>query len=134
VYIPLPCPFLVKLTFKSYSDYDPNTPLAVPFHEDCFLLLSKVIYRSLHGKVPEDLSKGESLTGKDGEALGFVSKEALYGALKRLYVRSSYDHCLTNVDYGELQEMVKEQYWFCVRGHEVSFSLTHITTHLENWA
>lgn len=93
------------------------------FHEPCFILLSKAIYYSLHGKVPADLSEGESFTGEGDEALGFVSKTALYAAMKKLHDVEAYDHCLSKVDYMELRIAVKEQYWVCSRGEEVSSSL-----------
>ncbi|KAE8450747.1 hypothetical protein EG329_005660 [Mollisiaceae sp. DMI_Dod_QoI] len=107
-----------KVSLAVYSNYDPNEPLAIPFHEDCFVLLSKVIHYHLHGTVPPNLSEGEKFTGEDDLALGFVSKEALYVAMKKKYVMDSYDHCLTNVDYAELSDLVREQYWDCVRGTE----------------
>ncbi|KAF8851868.1 hypothetical protein BDZ45DRAFT_131178 [Acephala macrosclerotiorum] len=108
-----------KVSIVTYSNYDPNEPLAIPFHEDCFILLSKAIYYHLYGNVPPNLGEGEKLTGGENDlALGFVSKDALYAALKKLYVMDSYGHYLTEVDYGELSEMVMEQYWCCFRGQE----------------
>jgi len=53
-----------------------------------------------------------------------VSKESLYAAMKKLYKMDSYDHCLSKVDYGELREWVREQYWCCFKGQEVSFSFS----------
>ncbi|KUJ13318.1 uncharacterized protein LY89DRAFT_156806 [Mollisia scopiformis] len=107
-----------KVGLTVYSNYDPNEPLAVPFHEDCFVLLSKAIYYSLHGNIPPNLGKGEKITGEGDEVLGFVSKDVLYAAMKKLYVTDSYDHCLSEVDYAELNVTTREQYWGCIRGEE----------------
>lgn len=47
-----------------------------------------------------------------------MEKKTLYTVLSGLH--EEYDHCL-KIDYGELSELVNEQYWWCAPGHEVSF-------------
>lgn len=63
--------------------------------------------------------------GERDEVFGFVSKSALYASLKKLYKMDSYAHCLSEVQYGELQERVEEQYWGCIRGEEVRYPILY---------
>lgn len=93
-----------KLNSFSYSSYDPDVPLSVPFHTDCFEIFARALTYSLKGKV------------SSGVDLSIVDKDLLFAAMAKLH--KGYAHVLS-LSYGELQRSAREQYWGNNTGYEV---------------
>lgn len=96
----------LELTLYRYSDYDPDEPLAIPFHFDCLRLFARALQYQLHGRARREEGRWQEV----------VDKDVLYVAMCKLH--EEYAHVL-NLDYGELDEEKNEQYWGCQVGQEV---------------
>lgn len=87
------------MTFKSGDTF------AAPFHPPCFQVFAQALKYQISGKIygVADISN--------------VSKEILWTAMSKLH--EEYHHALS-LDYSELEEDAREQYWGCTPGQEVS--------------
>ncbi|KAH8687792.1 hypothetical protein BGZ60DRAFT_16482 [Tricladium varicosporioides] len=89
--------------FSVYMTFEPGDTFAAPFHPPCFQVFAQVLKYQRSGKI-------------DGVAdISSISKEILWTAMSKLH--EEYEHVLS-LDYGELEEDAREQYWGCTPGHE----------------
>ena len=93
------------LSVPTYSRYDPNIPLSIPFHPPCLQVFAQALKHQLFGKVAGLVDKS------------IVDKDTLYTAMSALH--AEYHHHYLKIDYAELDETAREQYWGCMPGQEV---------------
>ena len=90
-----------------YSDYDADEPFGAPFHPPCFRVFAQSLRYQLSGEVAGVVDQG------------IVDKKILYTVASGLH--EEYAHCL-KLDYEELSDDVRDQYWACMPGEEVSLN------------
>lgn len=98
-----------NIHISAYVSSYPDDEFSAPFHDACYQVLVQALRYHLSRRVKGSVEWGE------------VDKEVLYEVIKG----KSDDQRMTmlNLDYGENQ-VVHEQYWFCVKGEEVRFLLS----------